>query len=318
MTKAITPITIHPLSWWLAGLGLAVVAGASGSMATQLVVIAIAVVTVLLFRQDAPWSRSIGFYLLLASVVVLARIAFRILFNPALSEGPIALSLPAFSLDLGIGPQITLLGPISYAALTDGLGNGLKLAAIILAVGMASSLANPRQLLRSTPSALYEIASSVSVAINLAPQLITSLQRVRRARSLRGRSKGLGAMAGTVIPVLEDAIDSSLALAASMDARGFGRRGAMTKLQLNLSRASSLAAIALLTIGSFLMLIGANWALPVVLMTVGLGASALSMRIAAKAHIRTQHRKLQFALADYALFGISALASGAALAGWLG
>jgi energy-coupling factor transport system permease protein len=58
-------------------------------------------------------------------------------------------------------------------------------------------------------------------------------------------------MAGIVIPVLEDSIDASLELAASMDARGFGRV-INKKLSLLIS-AMILVAIALAGIGSYLL-----------------------------------------------------------------
>src|SRR5579875_2447682 len=68
---------------------------------------------------------------------------------------------------------------------------------------------------------------AVVVSISLAPQLIESVQRVARARRLRaGRRRGVRALRSIAIPVLADALDRSLLLAAAMDSRGYGRRGA--------------------------------------------------------------------------------------------
>jgi energy-coupling factor transport system permease protein len=64
------------------------------------------------------------------------------------------------------------------------------------------------------------------VSVSVAPQLIESVQRVARARRLRaGRSKGWRALRSIAIPVLADALDRSLLLAAAMDSRGYGRSG---------------------------------------------------------------------------------------------
>jgi energy-coupling factor transport system permease protein len=269
-----------------------------------------------MFREEAPWSRSVKFYLFLAGFVVIARVLFRIVFNIQNPEDITALDLPGFSVNLGFGPPVELFGAVGIQALTGGATDGLRLAAIILSIGMASSLANPRTLLKSTPSALYEIASAISVAINLAPQMISSLQRVQKARSLRGRSKGLGSMAGTVIPVLEDAIDSSLSLAASMDSRGFGRRGSLSKPLVLGARLSSLIAVGFLSIGSFALLVGQTQTLGWVLIGIGIVSSFASIRINSKSQIRTRFEPAKLQFFDALILSFSALLLIAAILGW--
>jgi len=315
LINSINASRVAPGTWWLLALTLMIVAGASSSFVTLTVIGLAAVLAVIIFREDAPWSRSIKFYLLLATIVVLIRILFRILFNIQDPNDLTVLNLPQLSINLGFGPEIQLLGQVGSGALLDGLTDGLRLAAIILSVAMASSLANPRKLLKSTPGILYEVASSVSVAINLAPQLIASLQRVRKARELRGRSKGLSQLAGIVIPVLEDAIDSSLALAASMDARGIGRKGQMTNLQITIARSSSLSAIALLAIGSFMLLSGGIQVLGVLLIVLALVATFISVKITSKANIRTRYEPTKFSSTDWMLIALAIALVIAALGG---
>jgi energy-coupling factor transport system permease protein len=105
----------------------------------------------------------------------------------------------------------------------------MRLATMLVCVGAANTLANPKRLLASLPPALYEIGTAVVIALSLFPQLAESVQRVRRARRLRGDpGRGVGALRRVVVPVLEDAFERSLALAASMDARGYGRAGDLT------------------------------------------------------------------------------------------
>lgn len=316
MAKSITASSASPVSWWLLAITMAIVAGVSQSAFTQIVICAAALVAILIFREEAPWSRSVKFYLFLAGFVVVARVLFRIVFNIQNPEDPIALDLPGFSINLGFGPPVEIFGAVGVQALIGGATDGLRLAAIILSIGMASSLANPRTLLRSTPSALYEIASAISVAINLAPQMISSLQRVRKARSLRGRSKGLGSMAGTVIPVLEDAIDSSLSLAASMDSRGFGRRGNLSKALIVGARLSSLLAVGFLSVGSFALLVGQTQTMGWLLIAVGIVASFATIRINSKSQIRTRFEPVKFQLFDAVLSALSAVLLVGAFMGW--
>ena len=98
---------------------------------------------------------------------------------------------------------------------------------MLICIGAANVLANPKRLLKSLPGALYEIGVAVTVALTVAPQLVESVQRVRRARRLRGeRGQARARWSGwSCIPVLEDALDRSLLLAAAMDSRGYGRAG---------------------------------------------------------------------------------------------
>ncbi|MFM7014130.1 MAG: energy-coupling factor transporter transmembrane protein EcfT [Actinomycetota bacterium] len=305
MTKTLKASSAEPTSWWLLALALAVAAGASSEILVQFAIASFSVVMVLMLREEAPWSKSLGFYLALAGFVFAARVLFRIVFNSPNPNDPALFSLPALQFNLGFGPTVTLFGEIGQKALIYGATDGMRLAAIILAIAMANSLANPRRLLKSTPGALYEIASSVSVAINLAPQIISSLARVRQARELRGRSKGLGQMAGIVIPVLEDAIESSMALAASMDARGFGRSGALSRQELFASRIAALTSVVLILIGSFLLLIGSSQLISLVLIVIAIALSAISIRISSKAKIRTRLENINFGYLDYALVALS-------------
>jgi len=210
-----------------------------------------------------------------------------------------------------------MLGNVSAASLGAAFADGLRLSAIILSIGLANTLANPRKLLKSTPAALYEIASAISVAINLAPQLIESLQRVRRARSLRGRSKGLGALAGTVIPVLEDTIDHSLALAASMDARGFGRRGTMSRFEQTLARLMSLGSLLATSMAIYLFLV--NGQLQLLALALGLLAvafAAIAVRITSRKSNRTRLIKANWQSQDFAVMAFGGVAIFGAIMHW--
>ena len=64
----------------------------------------------------------------------------------------------------------------------------------------------------------------VTVALTFAPEAVIELGRLREARRLRGRPvRGVAALRGLALPVLEGGLDRAVALAASMDSRGYGR-----------------------------------------------------------------------------------------------
>ena len=316
--KSFKASQVQPSTWWLLGLVLAFSSSLTGSPLVLATIIGLCVAIILLARDEAaPWSKSVKFYLALAAVVILLRLAFRLVFNYSTPPGDVLIDLPQATLDLGFGTPVSLFGPVSRTALTAGLTDGLRLAAIIVSIGLANSLANPRKLLKSTPAALYEVATAISVAINLAPQLIESLQRVRRARSLRGRSRGIGALTGTIIPALEDTIDKSLALAASMDSRGFGRRGRMTSREVLLARLASLASISSIIIGSYLLLTaGTSPMLAVAVIALGVLFMTFAVRLTSKRSNRSRYKKEALAFQDFAILAFAASVAIASLMGW--
>jgi energy-coupling factor transport system permease protein len=298
----------NPLTWWLAGLSLAVVASLTGNVFILIGICIASLLTIRLCRDESPWAQSISFYIKLAAIVISLRVLFRIIFNLGSSTKDALFILPSLDIDFGFGNALKLFGPISQEAFTLALADGFRLAAIILAVGMANSLANPRKLLKSTPGALYEIATAISIAINLAPQLIASLGRVRRARSLRGQSKGVKAITGIVIPVLEDTIDQSMGLAASMSARGFGRKGTRTNFQIIGARLLAFLAISLIVTGSALLLFSPDQkVIQLTVLFVGLVAAGFSVKLSSARATITRYRKEPWRLGDAVILCLSVL-----------
>ncbi|WP_216311821.1 CbiQ family ECF transporter T component, partial [Streptomyces nanshensis] len=175
-------------------------------------------------RGDAPWALAFRMYLVLGAFIVVMRVVFRLVFGGGQGE-TVLFTLPEIPL-----PQwaagIRLFGPVAAEQLLSGLYDGLRLATMLVCVGAANALANPKRMLKALPGALYEIGTSVVVALSVAPQLVESVQRVRRARRLRGGAqRGMRALRGILVPVLEDALARSLALAAAMASHGYGRTG---------------------------------------------------------------------------------------------
>lgn len=298
---------VHPSSWWLIAITLAVIAGSASSLLQTGLIALGSVALILLFREDAPWARSLGFYLSIAAAVVVIRVLFRIVFSFSGASDSVLIELPRFQLNFGLG-AIELLGDVSSEAMLAALLDGSRLAAIILAIAVANTLANPRKLLKSAPGALYEIATSVSVAINLAPQLIESFARVRKARALRGQSAKRSALNGLLIPVLEDTLDRSLLLAASMDARGFGRRAQQSARELITARALGLVGLTLNLIGIFILLSGFSAPLALGLLLLGLTSATMNVRITSRRNARTSIVRSRRTAMDFALLTACAAA----------
>ena len=221
------PRDLHPVAWWLWAVGLAAAASFTTNPWLLLLLIGVACLTVAARRSASPWADTFRLYLWLGLFIVVIRVFFRILVGGG-DGGRVLLDLPTVPLPhwtLGL----RLLGSVSQESLLFGLYDGLRLATIVICVGAANSLANPKRLLRSVPPALYEIGSALVVAITVLPHLADSFRRVRAAQTLwggdHGRVRGLRRL---LVPVLEDSLERSLALAAGMDTRGYGRTAGAT------------------------------------------------------------------------------------------
>ncbi|OOC05826.1 energy-coupling factor transporter transmembrane component T [Amycolatopsis azurea] len=225
MTSYFLPRDLHPAAWWVWALGLAVAATRTTNPWLLLTIVAVAGYVVVARRSEAPWALAFRLYLYLGAFIVLIRVFFRVVFGGA--EGStIILRLPEIPLpEWAAG--IRLFGDVSAESLLGGLYDGMRLATMVICLGAANALANPKRLLKAMPPALYEVGTAVIVALSVFPQLAESVLRVRRARKLRGGSgkKKVKALHTVLIPVLEDALSRSLQLAASMDSRGYGRAG---------------------------------------------------------------------------------------------
>jgi energy-coupling factor transport system permease protein len=246
------PRALHPVAWWVWALALAVAASRTTNPLLLLLILAVLGLVVALRHGDAPWARGYRFYLVMALTVIVIRVVFRVIFESGVTPGDTILfrlpriPTPSWYAGVQVGGAVSLEGVLS--AVLDGA----RLACLLCCIGAANTLANPKRALRVLPGALYELGVSVTVALSVAPQLVESVQRVRRARRLRGADRrGLRALRAVAIPVLQDALDRSLRLAAAMDSRGYGRTGSATRASRRLTAALLLAGLAGLCVGAY-------------------------------------------------------------------
>ncbi len=225
------PRALHPLSWWTWALGLAVAVSRTTNPVLLALVVAVLGFVVARRRGGAPWARAFRYYLLLALAVVAIRVAFRSVLGGDVNVATMHVwfSLPRVPLP-SWAAGVQLGGPVTAEGTLSALYGGMTLGCLLCCIGAANALANPKRALRVLPGALYELGVAVVVSLTVAPQLVESVQRVRRARKLRGGSgAGVHALREVAVPVLQDALDRSLRLAAAMDSRGYGRTGSVSR-----------------------------------------------------------------------------------------
>ncbi len=247
------PRTLHPVAWWSWAIGLAVAAGRTTDPLLLLLILGVLGLVVANRRSDAPWARAFKYYLFLAGSVIAIRVVFRSVFGGDVGtvHMHVLFSLPHIPLpSWAAGVQIG--GPVTLDGTVQALYGGLQLGCLLCCLGAANALANPKRALRVLPGALYELGVAVVVSLSVAPQLVDSVQRVRRARKLRGGSAGgLHALRSIAIPVMEDALERSLRLAAAMDSRGYGRTGTSPRWARRLTGVLMLGGMAGLCVGAY-------------------------------------------------------------------
>lgn len=240
---------LHPGAWYAWALGLALAASRTTTPLLLALVLAVTACVAVVCRRPTPWARAYRVFLLLG----LSAVAFRVLVQ-AVAGYPtgthVLATLPSVRLPALLA-GVRLGGPVTAEGLVEAAEGGLRVAAMLACLGAAAVATSPARLVRSLPAALYEVGLAVTVAVSLAPQTVASLGRVRAARRLRGRrTGGLAAVRGIAVPVLEGALDSSLALAAALDSRGYGRRAPVTAARRRAATAASLAGLVALGVGA--------------------------------------------------------------------
>ncbi|MVA76900.1 energy-coupling factor transporter transmembrane protein EcfT [Auraticoccus sp. F435] len=310
------PRSLHPAAWWGWSLGTAAAASQTTNPLLLVLLVAVVVAVVSLRRGDGPWASSFRLYLLLAVFLVVVRVLYRVLLGGG-EGGAVLLPLPELP---ALWPGgLRLLGDVTSDAVLQGLQDGLRLGAVVVCVGAANALANPKRLLAAVPGALYEVGAVLVVAVTVFAQLADSVLRVRRARLLRATPAGRGVrhrhrvVRAVVVPVLTDALDRSLQLAASMDARGYGRQAGTSRGRRLVTGTLLVTSVVLLGYGAFAVLSAAlptwrwypaeaAWAQldpGLLVLLAGLAAAALGFRSAGRAVVRTRHRPDRMRAAEW-------------------
>lgn len=273
-----TPRAIHPGAWWLWAIGLAVAVSQTNNPLVLLIAAGAVTLVVVSRRSDSPWARAFVLYAILGGFIIGLRIVLHVLVGLKWGEITV-LPLPLVELP-SWAAGINLLGDVQLEGLLAATFEGMRLAAMILCIGAANALADPKRLLAALPGALQEIGTAIVVAISVAPQLAESVRRVHRARLLRGDgARGVTAFRRVAMPVLEDTLERSMALAASMDSRGYGRRNETSAARHRLTGTLALGGLLAMTIGSYGLLDATSpgWlGLPLLLVGVALGSLGLA------------------------------------------
>ena len=301
---------MHAGAWWVWALGMATAASRTTNVLLLALVVAVAGYVVAARRTDAPWARSYGAFLRLGMAVLAIRVVFAVVLGSPIPGTHVVLTLPEVPLPHW-AQGVRIGGRVTAEGLVFALRDGMKLATLLVCVGAANALANPARLLKSLPGALYEAGVAVVVAMTFAPHLVADVARLRAARRLRGREdRGVRALLQVGLPVLEGALERSVALAAAMDARGYGRTAQVPAGVRRATAALTLGGLLGVCAGTYALLSasGGRYGLPVLL--IGLAAAMAGLRLGGRRSVRTRYRPDRWGARAWLVAG-----SGAAVAG---
>ncbi|MEU2773185.1 energy-coupling factor transporter transmembrane component T [Streptomyces sp. NPDC007162] len=282
--------SVHPGAWWVWSLSLGVAASRTSNPLLLALLVAVTAYVVATCRTSSPWSRSYGAFARLALAVLFVRLAFTVVLGSPVPGSHTLVTLPEVPLPHW-AQGIRLGGRVSAEAVVFSLYDGLRIAALLICVGAANALAHPARLLKSLPGALYEMGVAVVVALTFAPHLIADAQRLRAARRLRGRpDAGVRGLLQVGLPVLEGALERSVALAAAMDARGYGRSADVPARVRRTTAALTLGGLLGVCAGTYGLLTaeGGGYGPPALL--AGLGAALAGLRLGGRRSLRTRYR----------------------------
>jgi energy-coupling factor transport system permease protein len=302
---------IHPLAWWAWAACLAVSAMQTTNPNPFLLLLIGAVVcfVVASCRGNDPWSRSLAFFLKIGIAVILIRIGIEIFFGLRGSTGHVLFTLPraplpSWAAGVSIGGAVTLESIVTAAVL------GLQIAVILVCFGAANSLVSPYRLLRCLPAVLYEAGVAVTVALSFTPELVETVVAVRQARRLRGiPTSGLRGMRGIAVPVLEGALDRSLQLATSMDARGYGRRNESGATVRRLATGATVVGLLLAAVGAYgITDAGSLFGLGLPIMAVALALCAAGLAVGGRRLQRSRYRPDRWGATEWLIVGSGLMA----------
>ena len=290
--------SLHPFAWWAWGLGIAVTASQTpGTLALILLCIGAAMV-VYSKKSDQPWAKAFAIGVRLGLIAFLIRMIIGVSLSVPI-PGNTLFTLPTIPLpDWMAGIRIG--GPVTSERLAITATEGLTFFTLILAIAAASALANPKQGLRALPGVMHQAGVALIISTTLIPHFVTSIQRVKQARRLRGDQQRI-AFRKIAVPIFEDSLQRAINLGAAMESRGYGFNDSSTGRRLGSQ--ILLSSVVVITIGVSLFLAAINGA--AIAFGFGMILLVAGLLVANKSTKRTRYRPQIWERAEWVVVATS-------------
>lgn len=298
-----TTSPLHAVTWlaW-AGAAAACVQLAPNPLYVALV-IALAFLVVSAHRLDTTLAKAFPLLVGLGVVFGLIRVALTALttHSPA-ADGPpehLWFTLPSVELPRILG-GFQVGGTVEGDIVLYAAAQAFAVVGVMAAFGAFNAVASHHELVQSAPRAFHEPGLIVTVGLAFVPATITAISSVREADRARtgGRVVRRGRLVRMAVPIVETGLERALALAESMDARGFARhgrgRGDLVAGWLGLAAMLCLG-------GTFVALIGQQGTVALVLGVVGAVGLAAAVVLSSRSVGTTRYRPRALTRLDLAV-----------------
>lgn len=302
---------LHALTWLLWAIAAAAAVQLAPSPVYVALVIVVALLVVEAHRLDSTLSRAFPVLVTLGVVFAVLRVVLTALTTHGGEQSDVWFTLPAGTLPRVLG-GFTVGGTIEGQVVLQAAGQAFAVVGILAAFGAFNAVAAHHELLQSAPRAFHEPGLIVTVALAFVPSVMRAVTDAREADRARtgGRVVRRGRLVRLTVPIVESGLERALALAESMDSRGFARhapgRGEQAAGWLGLASMLALGA-------AFVALVGraSTWALMAGL--AGLVGLAVAVAVSSRAAAPSRYRPRRASRTDVAV-AVAALAAPAGLA----
>jgi len=287
---------LHAVAWFVWALAAAASIELAPSPLYVALVVGVAFLVVAVHGRDTAVARtSFSVFLIFGAAFGLLRVVLTALTTHAGTDVIFTaphLDLPSLLGGFRVGGTIEL--PVVLQAATESF----VIIGVMAVFGAFNAVVSHHELVQSAPRAFYEAGLVVTVAIAFVPATLATVHRVGEADRARtgGRVVRRGRLVRRTVPVLESGLERSLALAESMDARGFGHQGSTGTDRVS----GGLLLIALLGLaGAFIALVGRAGGVAITLGLAGVTSLAVAVTVASRQSRRVRYRPRRMTPADW-------------------
>ena len=226
-----TTSPLHAVTWSLWAVAAAASVQLAPSPVYVALVIAVALLVVSAHRLDHTLASAFPLLVGLGVVFAVLRVVLTALTTHTDGVGGPSpdtwFTLPQATLPRILG-GFTVGGTVEGVIVMSAAAQAFAVVGIIAAFGAFNAVASHHELLQATPRAFHEPGLIVTVALAFVPSTVTAISAAREADRARtgGRVVRRGRLVRTAVPILESGLERAVALAESMDARGFARHRA--------------------------------------------------------------------------------------------
>lgn len=236
--------------------------------------------------SDTRWRHAFSAILAVSAVIFVSRLVVLAAIPPP-AVGSRIWTLPAWQPIEGF----RLGGPLSVASFVSALYDSYRLFVTVAIFGAASSMASVSDALRSLPAAVYDVGVAIAIGIAVAPFGAAALIRQQKIRRLRGRPRlRVRDWRRVLVPVLDETLDRSIGLAATLDSRGYG--GSQRRSRGAAGTAALWFSLALLGFGTYEVGAGTRRWIGWSSVLCGVALVALALRSSSGGPARSRYRQI--------------------------